>query len=205
TVGLPDESHGDPHHLGKLLMLLAGKGDEVPAMAARHHHQVAVVVRVPVEDGERMRRAPEDEVLAVVLGARQVAEDASVLSPCLRDQLHPPRRPELLHHLTRFGARNISPPWGTADRTPSLAPWNAPRIRSRRESSCSRGGYCTFGSPLWPARPQAAAMASSRPPSSSTSFNSFARLPVWMRPSAISRTRASGKPRPCATACTNWA
>src|SRR5207248_1669245 len=178
AVGLPDEAHRDPQHLRELLMLLARKGDEVRVVAARHDHQVAVVVRVPVEDGERMRSAAEDEVLAIVFAARQIAEDASALRPSLRDQLPPPRRPELLHHLTRFGARNISPPWGTADRTPSLAPWKAPRIRSRRERSCSRVGYCTFRPPLWPARPQAAAMASSRPPSSSTSFNSFARLPV---------------------------
>src|SRR5207253_2973876 len=131
-------------------------------MRTRHHHQVPVVVGEAVEDGEGVRRAAENQVLPVLRLFGQVAEDASLLRPTLLDQLHPPRRPELIHHLTRSGAKNIRPPWeGTADRTPSVAPWNAPskapRIRSRSDSSCSRGGYCIFGAPLMPASDQAAA------------------------------------------------
>src|SRR5467141_3343379 len=133
-------------------MLLARKRRQVGFVGARHHHQMPVVVGIAVEDRESVRCPAEDQVLAVVRAAGEVAEDASLLRVTLPDQLHPPRRPELLHHLTRFGARNMTPPSGTADRTPSVAPWKAPwkapRRRSRSDNSCSRGGYCTLGSPL---------------------------------------------------------
>src|SRR5262249_10564615 len=156
---------GDPEHLGQLLVLIARERGQVGHVRARDHHQVAVVVGEPVEDREAVLRPAEDQVLLVVALAGEIAADAAPLRLALLDQLHPPGRPELLHHLTRLGARNMRPPSPPpAERTPSVAPWkapwNAPRIKSRSEISCSRGGYCTFGSPVWAASAQAAATAS---------------------------------------------
>src|SRR5205814_6107587 len=134
----------------KLVVLLSGQRREIRDVRARHHHQVPVVVGKPVEDREGVRGPAEDQVLAIVAGSRQLAEDASALPLSLLDRLHPPGGPELIHHLTRLAARNMSAPWrGAADPTPSVAPWNAPwnapRTRPRSASSRSRGGYCAFG------------------------------------------------------------
>ena len=57
---------GAPQLLAEIGVRLGGERPEVGEVRPRDHHHVAGVVGVPVEAGERVRRAVDDEVLAVV-------------------------------------------------------------------------------------------------------------------------------------------
>jgi len=157
----------------------------------------------------RCAECVEDQVLAVVGLAGQVAEDAacfrlalSISSIATAPRAVPsPDQAGGQKHDAAFGrgrgsARLPVAPWN--------APWKAPCSRSRSERSGSRE-VLDLGAPVWPASDQA------RP---APERGSVEKPPAQLRrpasapggggrvdaAPAISRTRASGRLRPCATA-----
>jgi hypothetical protein len=111
----PAEVHPDvdalrPVHLGQrdlgalrqqrdLGQFLRGEAGQRRDVAVRHHHQVAAVVRIQVEDDERVRPARDDERL--VGAARHVAEDAGLGGGSAGHVGQPPRGREAFHKTGR--------------------------------------------------------------------------------------------------------
>ena len=71
---------------------------EVGEMRARRNHQVAVVVRVAIEQGERQLGARKHEELGIARGIRggRLAKEAAIGLRTF-DEVHPPGRPQVLH------------------------------------------------------------------------------------------------------------
>src|SRR5215831_6311399 len=140
----------------------------VRGVAIGHHHQVAIVVGVAVEDGEAPGAPSEDEVLPVRLGSglgRQEAEDASFLAGRV-DELAPPRGPEVIHQGSPAPGDGMSS-WG-----PGAESTSAARLESACTSDCASSpkmarnsgrslvGYSMVGSPRSPASLPASRAAS---------------------------------------------
>jgi hypothetical protein len=90
-----DRSEGHIHELVTLPRLeVVGLAD----VAKGRDHDVAAVVRVGVEDHERVRSAVEDPMALVVASLEALAEEAAITVIGRRDVLRAPRAPQPLHH-----------------------------------------------------------------------------------------------------------
>jgi len=85
------------------------KREQLGGVRARDDHQMTVVVREAIEDGERPLGPAEDQAFPVIARARQIAEDAARLLVGASDVCVTPRSPEMVHGGRVAEAASVEP------------------------------------------------------------------------------------------------